>query len=101
MLFQQGDIILEKVVRLPDDCKKLGHLVLAEGEVTGHKHEVLPQGNLIKLVEKDGQMFVKSKVDFKVKHDEHGTIEIPDGIYKVRKVREYNHFAEEAREVKD
>jgi len=97
---QQGDVIIE-VSEMPKDCKKLNHLVLADGEVTGHKHQIIPQGNLIELYEKNGEMFVKAKNNFKVKHEEHDTIELPEGIYKIRKVQEFDHFENEARNVRD
>ena len=104
-LFQQGDVILEEVVFLPITAKKVKvekEIVLAEGEVTGHKHTItVDNPELIELYEKDGQLFVKAKDNFNVLHQEHNTITVPQGIWKVRKVREYDHFEEEVRQVKD
>jgi len=37
---QQGDVCIEKVAKLPAGAKRLNHLVLAKGEVTGHAHKV-------------------------------------------------------------
>ena len=34
-------------------------------------------------------------------HEEHGTIDLPVRPWEVGRVREYDHFAEEARVVKD
>ena len=98
---QQGDVIIERVGRLPNGCRKLDHLVLAEGEVTGHKHEIILQGDLIELYEKDNKMYVKAKSKGLLKHAEHKTIEVDPGIWEVRKVREKDHFADEVREVRD
>ena len=101
MLYQQGDVLIEKAREIPAGVKKKGDFVLVEGEVTGHAHRVMPQGDLITVYEKDGQLFVKAKKSFCVTHEEHKTIEVPDGTYRIRKVKEYDHFAEEAREVRD
>ena len=36
-----------------------------------------------------------------VVHEEHGTIDLPIGAWEVGRVREYDHFAEDARVVRD
>lgn len=68
--------------------KKLGHLILAYGEVTSHKHEIV-EGDA-ELYEKDGTLYlvVKSE-EAKLAHPEHATIAIPKGTYKVDHQREH------------
>lgn len=39
MLIQQGDVLLKSASKISG--KKLDHLVLAEGETTGHKHKIV------------------------------------------------------------
>lgn len=39
MLIQQGDVLLKECNKVRG--KKVDHLVLAEGESTGHKHEII------------------------------------------------------------
>ena len=103
MLIQQGDILIESVCNMPegnDVLPKNGRYILAEGEVTGHAHAISDIAG-IKFIEKDGMFYLQNKNSVKVKHEEHKHVTIPPGIWKVRKVREYDHFAEEARAVAD
>ena len=98
MFYQQGDVIIEKIKGIKG--KKLNHLVLAEGKVTGHKHEIT-KGEA-DLYEDNGTLYLRVKSDTaELTHQEHNTIVLPKGDYMVRKVREYDHFAEEARNVQD
>lgn len=98
MMYQQGDVILKKVEKVQG--KKLNHLVLAEGEVTGHCHQVT-EGDA-GLYEKDGTLYLSVQSDSAVvTHEEHGAITLPKGNYEICKVREYDHFLEESRAVQD
>lgn len=98
MMLQQGDVILERIEEVKGE--KLGHLVLAEGEVTGHAH-VITEGEA-ELYEDNGTLYLwVNSENALLTHEEHKTIEVPKGNWKIRKVREYDHFAEEARNVKD
>ena len=95
---QQGDVLIEKVSEIKG--KKLNHLVLAEGETSGHMHAI-KEGNA-DLYEENGVMYLKVMDDeIIVKHEEHKPVIIPKGDYIVRKVKEYDYFIEEARNVAD
>ena len=103
--YQQGDVILEQVSEVPTGAKpvepKARGYVLAEGEVTGHAHCVEPIAGMV-FEEKDGMFYLKSgESDFTVTHEEHGHITVPKGTWRVRIVKEYDHFSEEARKVAD
>lgn len=104
MLLQQGDVLVESVEGFPKEAKpvepKERGYVLAEGEVTGHAH-VIDKVADIEFVEHGGMFYIKNKLPVTVKHEEHNPITIPAGIWRVRGVREYDHFAEEARRVID
>jgi len=95
---QQGDVILVKVLEIKG--KKLNHLVLAEGELTGHCHQIT-KGDA-ELYEHEGTLFLKvlSKTA-ELTHQEHKTIILPKGDFEIKRVREYDHFAEEAKRVQD
>ncbi|NEP06468.1 MULTISPECIES: hypothetical protein [Okeania] len=83
---RQGDVILQSVKLALG--KKLSHLTLAEGEVTGHSHRIT-RGDA-ELREKDGTLYLKvlsEKVT--LTHEEHKAIEIPQGNWMVRIQREY------------
>ncbi len=101
---QQGDVLIEPCAALPDGCNKVvAHprgFVLAEGEHTGHAH-VIDKVADIEFVEKDGMFFIVNKNPVKVTHEEHNAVTIPPGVWRVRGVKEYDHFAEEARAVRD
>lgn len=79
--------------------KKLDHRKLALGEVTGHFH--LAASETASLWDCDGTMVLDAPDGTDVTHQEHHTISLPPGQYERRIVREYDHWAEEAREVLD
>jgi hypothetical protein len=87
MMVRQGDLLIVKVNTLPEGCIKHKHRVLAEGEATGHKHE-LDTGE---LYEKEGTLFfkVEEAQPATLKHEEHGPITFEPGVYKVIRQREY------------
>lgn len=104
MTYQQGDVLLVRIDEIKSDVKKLDHLVLARGEATGHSHRIttgtatlyqgpgMGQANLLLEVSSDTATLT---------HEEHKPITLPKGIWEVRIVREYDHFNEIAREVRD
>lgn len=77
-----------------------GKLILAYGEVTFHSHaaQAIP-GNA--LYELDGQRYLETTDGTTITHEEHKPVQVPPGEYMIGIVREYDHFAEEAREVMD
>ena len=78
--------------------KKVGK-VLADGETTGHAHRLLKTEVLER---EDGvREFEVGKEGDTLSHEEHGKIEVKPGQYESGKVIEYDHFAEEARQVRD
>jgi len=83
---RQGDVILLPVEQV-DGQKKLD-LILAEGEVTGHKHQI-SQGQA-ELYEKNGTLYLRvlSEVAL-LTHEEHQAISIPQGNWIVKIQREY------------
>jgi len=91
---RQGDVILLPVQQAVSAAaqeelgQKLPHLILAEGEVTGHKHRV-SEGEA-QLYEKDGTLYLRVISDTALlTHEEHKTISIPQGTWMVRIQREY------------
>jgi len=99
--FQQGDVLVFCVDEIPAEAiKQIGAVVLAEGETSGHAHRVLDI-EAVALSKMAARIFLEVFSETPLTHEEHGTIQLPPGKYEVRKVREYDHFAEEAREVRD
>ena len=98
MLYQQGDVLIQNVLEV--EGKKLNHLILAKGEVTGHCHEIT--SGEAELYDHEGTLFLKVKSDEAIlTHQEHGVITLPKGNYKIGIVREFDHFSEEAKRVQD
>lgn len=104
MKLQQGDVILKKTNQPLKDGKKMNHLILAEGEATGHNHQIVSGIAQLIVLQGDnkGKMILNVISDYaKLKHQEHKEIDVPKGKWEVKRVREYNHFNEEARQVLD
>ena len=84
---RQGDILIVKIGNIPEDATKRKSRVLAEGEATGHLHE-LDSGE---VYEKDGVLYfrVSSEKPSTLLHPEHKAITFEPGAYKVVQQREY------------
>jgi hypothetical protein len=102
---QQGDVVLYPVSSIPEGCKKvdpkLGRIVIAEGEATGHAHTILASIGTMFVNEATKQTFIETSAPTEIDHQEHEKITVPPGKFRVHRVKEYDHFAEEARQVKD
>ena len=97
-LYQQGDVLIETVT-IPIGAVATGQRVLAEGEATGHTHRVEGDAHMLALGE---QIFLRVLAgDVRVIHEEHRSVALPPGDYRVRRVQEYDHFAEETRIIRD
>ena len=99
--YQQGDVLITKITDFnASSATKLDHLILAEGEVTGHAHKLTDGiGQLMML---DNIVHLKIFSDkATITHDEHAPIIVPKGDYKINIVREYDHFNEESTRVRD
>jgi hypothetical protein len=96
--YQQGDVII-KPANIPTRHIPKDSRVVAYGEATGHRHEVIGDGY---VTEVDGVLYLHiGQGGAEIKHEEHGKVSIPPGDYVINKVVEYDHFAEESREVMD
>lgn len=90
-MYRQGDVLLVKVESLPQAAEEMPpdeRIVLAYGEVTGHAHAIsqlqakmyADGTNRYLRVDKEGADLV---------HEEHSTIHLPEGFYRVVRQREY------------
>lgn len=96
---QQGDVIIRKVDYAVEG-EKLDHLVLAEGEATGHSHQITEGLGQLIMMDKIMHLQIFSETA-KLRHEEHNEVIIPKGDYKIGIVREYDPFEDEIRQVKD
>jgi hypothetical protein len=87
---RQGDVLISP---LHDNFNlslshHLPHLVLAEGEATGHRHQI-SQGKA-ELYQQQGQLYLKVISETAtLTHEEHHAVKIPRGTWLVRRQREY------------
>lgn len=98
-MYRHGDVLIEAVKKLPNGAHRLPHLILAQGELTGHAHRVVPAG-VAELYQKSDVLFLSVLEEgAKVIHEEHAAIELPMGLYRVWRQREYS--PEDIRIVRD
>lgn len=100
MFMQHGDVLIIAAT-IPAQANKTTQRVLAEGEVTGHAHRLTAESD-VEVYEHEGTLFLRvGPRGAGITHEEHGRGEIAPGDYRVGRVQEYDHFAEEARAVRD
>lgn len=93
--YRQGDVLLVKIEAPPPDVKTVmrerGRLVLAHGEVTGHAHVVTdPDAQLVTREEAEELFLLVYGDEVALEHEEHDTILLPFGAYRVIRQREYS-----------
>lgn len=100
-IYAQGDILIERVhdeeptgAILPRDTD--GAMVLAEGEMTGHRHVIYDRVTMFRDdgLARDmpaelyvGHLVVEGPAAV-LRHEEHSPIVLPQGTYRVRRQRE-------------
>ena len=97
--FQQGDVTIMPVAEIPDGAALVRTRVLREGEATGHTH--VATADDVQLFLHEGTLYMRAPSGTEVVHEEHKAFNVPPGTYRIGVVREYDHFAEEARPVVD
>jgi hypothetical protein len=85
--YRQGDLLFVEVPSVPDSARSLRHRIIAEGEATGHRHQLA--GNTAELYEDGTVMFLKVIDWASIIHEEHDEIRLPEGAYRVVRQREY------------
>lgn len=98
-LYRHGDVLVEKVRDVPAGASKRNHLVLAEGEMTGHAHRVA-EPKSAELWQAGSELYLRVLASSATLiHEEHGPIDLPRGDYRVWRQREYS--PQEIRVVRD
>lgn len=94
-IYEQGDVLLFKCDK-PKDIEKLDTDLLHKGQQ--HHHRL--RGKFKIGIQKNGTRYIHSK-GCELFHEEHKSIMLPEGFYKMGIVVEYDHQAEESRQVID
>lgn len=91
-IFRQGDVLIERIDRIPANAQPKpqddGRVILAYGEVTGHAHRI-ERSDVAELYDADRQTYMRLAQDTAVVHEEHDTIALPAGEYRITVQREY------------
>lgn len=94
--FRQGDILFESVSKGLDNnnVEKLQTKTVALGEITGHHHSFgkKDQVFLYKEIDKDVPTHISLQAPSTLTHQEHLSIQLPKGEYKIIRERSYNPF---------
>ncbi len=86
MILRQGDVLLELVTDLPTSTiipKDPRGVILAEGESTGHYHGITSRYAKLFRTEEDVR-YLRVTAPVALTHQEHTTVKIPKGTYRVR-----------------
>lgn len=98
-MWRQGDVLIIPVTAIPKGLNKqprdAGRIVLAYGEATGHAHAIADHRADLYGDQLD-QRFIRVLAEGGVDliHEEHATITIPPGTYRVIRQREYTPEAD-------
>jgi hypothetical protein len=89
-IYRHGDVLIAPIEAVPPAAKPRPGLTLAYGEITGHAHRVETDGKA-ELLEAGQELFLRVLGSAaRVVHEEHNTIELPPGNYRVWRQREYD-----------
>ena len=91
-IYRQGDVLLIKTDELPPSAEQSKpseqRIVLAYGELTGHAHAIaLPQAKM--FVDGDARYLKVEDDGADLVHEEHDTIHLVPGVYRIVQQREY------------
>ena len=102
--YRQGDVLIQEIVEIPKTAKAenvTGRIILAYGEATGHHHSIkkTAKTRLLKAPGDQASYVEIAEALALLKHQEHDTIQLPAGKYRVTIQQEYS--PEEIRNVRD
>jgi len=97
--YRHGDVLVQKVTALPELREQLPHTILAHGETTGHSHRIKEFKDADLYQGRDGLYLHVRGESVSLIHEEHATIPLSAGYYRVWRQREYS--PEEIRIVRD
>lgn len=101
--YRHGDLGISPLKELPSNLKEKKTNVLAYGEATGHKHQLLERtkNQFAILEDEKGQMYMRINEATDLVHEEHKTITIEKGLYFISHEKEYDYFEQQTNRVVD
>jgi hypothetical protein len=100
---QQGDIILNKIDKLPEGKKEVvsrGNILVMHGE-SGHSHTIESDISDAELIRIGERILLRVNTSVTLKHEEHRPFVIEPGIWEVGQVVEKDWLADMVRPVVD
>ena len=105
MFYRHGDVLFEQVEVIPEthnprttDDEKNG--IVQRGESTGHAH-VIEDMTGVEIFSNWRDRFLKAEQAFTIRHEEHKSLTLPAGNYRIRIAREFDYLKRAARMVVD
>lgn len=92
MQIRQGDVFLRQVEQVPPTARRVDHpmpQVLAYGEVTGHRHQVL-EAVVTHYIDHDGRAYILLDRAGVLSHEEHEQVTLLPGPYEIIIERDYD-----------
>jgi hypothetical protein len=88
-MWRQGDVLFDTITELPKGAVPRPGTILVEGEMTGHAHRIAKPGTA-ELWQANGNLYLKVIAPtVEIAHDEHKSITLSKGLYRVWQQREY------------
>ena len=91
-VLRQGDVLVFEVIAIPKAAQKettKGDIILAFGEVTGHSHRINTPAKKAVMWAAGAERFLQAMETVSLQHEEHATVTIPPGNYKIVIQQEY------------
>ena len=92
-MWRQGDVFFERVTAIPDQVRAhpLPHVTLVHGEMTGHSHRIADPHTATLFPAGATSFYLEVHAGgATVVHEEHGSIALDPGLYRVWRQREYS-----------
>ena len=100
--YRHGDLRIDHIDSLPKGAELTKeNVILALGEVTGHKHVLQAQKSGIKVLHKDGATYFQLMEVTPLAHEDHKVAEIVPGIYRMTFEVDYNPLKRSLSQAKD
>lgn len=108
----QGELTVRRIDKIPAGCTPMksesGRYIVGHSE-TGHHHVIAATGASVSVLDRppDGMRILyailetASSLNHLRDHDTHEPIALEPGVYEIRVAREFDHYAELARQSKD
>lgn len=85
---RQGDLLFLRIPSIPANATVVQDGVIAKGEASGHAHR-LQAGSGRLLLMAMGLMYIRAKHEAEITHEEHNTVTLPPGDWRVVRQSEY------------